>query len=483
MKTVVRTGAVLLVLSVCALSSGANSWSRREQAEKRSEEIRELTELEMRWSGIPGIAVAVIADGVLVHRQAHGLASIELNAPLTTSTVFQLSSTSKTFTGVAAMMLAHDGKLDLDSPVGRYLEELPHAWRAVTVRQLLNHTSGLPEVLDCETPSREEALACVTRLPPLASGPGEVFRYNQTNYFLALMLIERVSKMPFKNFMNSRIFSPCGMLSTVYSGSNLDIVPGRATSYYPDEKGDFQQREFDFPEYLFSAAGLNSSLEDLIAFASALASNRLLNSEALAELWQDTNLGNGQVSTYGLGWDIKVHSNGSRSAGHEGGRLTTIRHFIDEGITVIVLSNGFTSPFNPDKIAEDIAAAFESDLADPADGLLRQMKSRILNGELDEAFAAYFAFIGDLEGLETDTERIINSLGYQLLDRNLPAEAVRVLSLNVKRYPESANAHDSLGEAMAAAGDRESALHQYRESLRLDPSNHNAEEMIDRLSR
>jgi CubicO group peptidase (beta-lactamase class C family) len=478
----VRTAIALLVVSIIPLSSGTTSWAQSLQAKKRSDQIREIIQFEMRWSGIPGMATAVIADGVLVHRQAYGLASIELNAPLSTATVFQLSSTSKAFTGVAAMMLVQDGLLDLDAPVGRYLKELPLSWRAVTVRQLLSHTSGLPEVLECETSSRVEALACVTELPPLAPGPGEVFRYNQTNYFLALMIIERLSEMPFQDYMLSRIFSPCGMLSTVYAGSNFEVVPGRATSYYPDEEGTLRQREFDFPEYLYSAAGLNSSLEDLIRFAVALTSGRLLGSDALAEMWRDSTLSDGEVSTYGLGWDIKVHGNGGRSAGHEGGRLTTIRHFIDEGITVIVLSNGFTSRFNPDKVAEQIAAVFSPDLADPTDDLLRRMKVRMLDGDLDGALATYFAFIGDPAGLETNTEAMINSLGYELLGSARSAEAVAILSLNVKRYPESANAHDSLGEAMAAAGDRATALSQYRESLRLDPSNHNAEEMIEKLS-
>jgi tetratricopeptide (TPR) repeat protein len=109
------------------------------------------------------------------------------------------------------------------------------------------------------------------------------------------------------------------------------------------------------------------------------------------------------------------------------------------------------------------------------------MIARLVENDLDGALAVYSTFVRGGDGSETDTEEMINSLGYQLLDRSDPAAAAAVLSLNVDRYPESANAHDSLGEALAASGDRAAAIDHYRESLRLDPSNRNAEEMIDRL--
>ena len=443
-------------------------------------EVREVMDLQMRWAGIPGMAVAVVQGGTLVHRQAIGLANVELRAPLTTASVFQLSSTSKIFAGVAAVLLAQDGRVDLDAPARRYLGELPPAWGTVTVRQLLSHTSGLPEVLDCEAESAEDAFACVTRLP-VQDPPGARFRYNQTNYFLVLMLIERVSGTPFQDFMRSRVFAPSGMVSSTYAGSPFDLVPGRATSYGGDDEGSLRLREYDFPEFLYTAAGLNSSLDDLVRFDQALGSGRLLDEDGLRQLWQEPVLTDGRTSTYGLGWDLKTHEGGRRSAGHEGGGLTTLRRFIDDHVTVIVLSNGAAARFDPDRVATRVAAIFAPELASPADDLADAMRTSLLDDDLEGALAAHESFAADARLSGVSTEGMINDLGYALLGRGRPHEAVAVLRLNVDRYPDSSNAHDSLGEAQAAAGHRGAALASYRESLRLDPSNDNAARVIEQL--
>jgi len=478
-----RTFETLLALTIGL--AGPSAATAGPHATRATPELAAAVErqiaLEMEWAGIPGLGLGVIEDGVPVVRRAFGVANVELGAPMTTATLVQLSSTSKAFTGVVAAELAQEGTLDLEAPAKSYLDDLPAAWGEVTVRQLLDHTSGLPEVLECETGDRAEALACVTALAP-PDPPGARFRYNQTNYFLVLRILEKLSGKAFPDLMRERLFAPLGMLSTRYDGSHLDPVPGRATSYYPDGRGGLRLREFDFPEYLFSAAGLNGSLEDVVRFVSALDRGELLAPEWRAELWRAAVLADGSRSFYGLGWDLHDHGGGHFSVGHEGGRLTTLRHYLDEDLSVTVLTNGSTVRFDPDRIATRIAALFAPELATRMDAVEDAMRRHLLRDDLAGVLAAYRAALAAPDADRAlDSESAINSLGYDLLARGRPDDAVALLRLNVERFPDSANAHDSLGEAYAAAGDPESALHQYRESLRLDPGNDNAKEWIERL--
>ncbi len=440
--------------------------------------IRQVMEAEMAWSDIPGLAVAISVNGQLVFREALGLASLELGTPLTTSSVFQLSSTSKVFTGVAALRMAEAGLLDLDAPAGRYLSEIAKVWPDVTVRQLLTHTSGLPEVLECDTPLRDEALRCVlAMLTPNA--PLERFRYNQTNYFLIELILERQGKRPFPDLMKEWVWAPAGMVSTSYAGSNLDVVKGRVSSYYPSPDGPMRQRVYDFPEYLLSAAGANSTLDDLIRFDAAVGSGTLIDNKQLSVLWHEPELSDGQISSYGLGWDLKSHGEGHRSAGHEGGGLTTLRRFFDDGVTVVVLANGHSGRFDPDQLALRVASRAVPGLATPTLALIEQMHEHLTTGDLEGAVESYSMFVA--ANADAGTEDPLNALGYDLLARRRPDDAVTIFQLNVERYPTSSNAHDSLGEALAAAGDVEGALEAYKESLRLDPSNENAEQMIETL--
>jgi len=443
-------------------------------------ELRRIVATESRWCGASGMAVAVSVDGRLVFEQASGYANVELRVPMTPSTVVQLSSTSKAFTGVAALIAVDDGLLDLDASARRYLPGLPAAWSAVTVRQLLTHTSGLPEVLECDTPSREQAWQCVTALP-VPAAPGQRFRYTQTNYFLILEILERIYGEPFPELMRDQVFAPAGMISASYAGSHRDVVPGRATSYYPNGSGGLQLREFDFPEYLLSAAGLNVSLEDLLRFDSALFGGRLIAPGRLEQLWQEPTLSDGSRSSYGLGWDVKTNADGSRSAGHEGGRLTTFRRFLGERISVVVLANGSSARFDPDRLAALVADVLAPGIAGPSGRLGLQMRRRLLDGDVQGAIAEYRAFIEDPASRDENTENVINRLGYELLDRRSPEDAVAFFQLNVARYPTSANAHDSLGEGLAEAGRVAEAIGHYRRSFELDPTNHNAEEKLQEL--
>lgn len=184
-------------VAATAAPAGALQPSPTEQA------IDAFLRSEMRERQIPGMQVAVILHGKVVLARNVGVASLQYGVPVTDASLFSINSATKAFTGVAIMQLVQQGKVDLGAPIGQYLPGLPLAWQAVTVTQLLNHTSGLPDVLDQRSgklagpqPDNPQAAWQAVQALPVEAPPGQRYRYNQSNYVLLAQLIERQSGQP-----------------------------------------------------------------------------------------------------------------------------------------------------------------------------------------------------------------------------------------------------------------------------------------------
>lgn len=313
--------------------------------------------------GIPAVAAAVLRDGVVVYNRASGPAHVELGVPASPSTLFQLSSTAKAFTGVLAMWLVEHGRLELDAPITRYLPAAPAGWAPVTLRHALTNTAGVSGLdavagaLEGER-SPDEVLAALYRLSP-APRPGEAFEYGGGSYFVAQQAIERATGQDLASLMRAEVLGPAGMTRASYWGSSLEVLEGAATDYYPDGSGGLRQRDFVFPRYLWGAGGLAASAEDLLRFGRALSTHRLLEPESVEEMWTSVELVDGSRVTYGLGWDTKTHAPGQPSAGHSGGYLTTFRVYPRSRLTVVLLTNGFRRSFNPDDFATALASVWD----------------------------------------------------------------------------------------------------------------------------
>src|SRR5436309_1285606 len=216
-KSRVRLAALLLLFAnVPALADGVDDYVRSEMKKRR----------------LPAVAVVVIREGKVVKEKAYGLANVELNVNADEDTLFQIASTTKAFTATAIMSLVEEGKFSLDERVRKLLPGLPLSWNGVTVRHLLTHTSGLPDVVLGEdsdeviAQTRPEALRKLARMP-LRNRPGAKWAYNQTGYVLLGMIIEKVSGLSFEEFMARRFFRPLGMTETRF-GDDRAVVAGRA---------------------------------------------------------------------------------------------------------------------------------------------------------------------------------------------------------------------------------------------------------------
>ncbi len=376
---------------------------------EQSQAIDQLVAREMKAGSIPGIAVAVIQGGSVVKRTTLGVADVAHATPVSPSTPFQLASTTKSFVSTGVLLLVSDGRLALDAPVGQLLDGLPASWQPVTVRQLLSHTSGLPDIvrtpgqLDLIADSWEQALLLVEHVP-LQFAPGQKWAYTQTNYVLLAQIIRRLSGKPLEAFLEGRVFQPLGMRDTFYPSPG---TPRSCAANYARSTGStVALRHLDFPPFVHAAGGLCSSLDDMIRWNLALDSGRVLRPDLTAALWTTTRLKSGSPARisgnigYGLGWVVD-DTPGHKAVGHSGGNSTAYRRYLSDGMSIIVLHNGTS---DPDGLISSIAAIA---IRAPGDtGPSAQERLWDASGSGDEAAIARALDDGaDIEALDTRRSR------------------------------------------------------------------------------
>jgi len=324
---------------------------------------------KMKSRNIPGLSLAVVRDGKIIYAKGYGMANLELSVPATEKTVYHLTSITKTFTAIATMMLVEEGKISLEDPISRYFSDLPEAWRPVKIRHLLNHTSGIsshahhpkipcPVGKDERDYTRIDVLKEVACLP-LDFAPGERWSYGDTGFHLLGMLIEKISRMDYEQFLRARIFAPLEMRDTRLN-SYAELIPNRADGYSWHD-GRFRNAKL-FPLFEFANAGLVSTVLDMAKLDAALYTEKLLKKATLEQMWTYTKLNNGQIVTsYGLGFGLTPFR-GRRRVGHSGGGgfgfATTITRLIDDKVTVIVLTNADQEGFLISDMANEIASFY-----------------------------------------------------------------------------------------------------------------------------
>ncbi|HMS08703.1 MAG TPA: serine hydrolase domain-containing protein [Pyrinomonadaceae bacterium] len=320
--------------------------------EAQSNGVDKIVARRMAETRTPGMAVAVVVAGKVVHKKGYGVANLEMQSKVTERTVFNLASITKSFTALAAMKLIETGKITLDDPLSRHLENIPADWTLITIRQLLNNTSGIKSFTslakseepcnsaqDIRTYQRGDAIKEVDCFP-LEFVPGEKWKYADTGFYLVGMVIEKVSGQDYGTFHKGNIFSPLGMRNTKLLDYS-EIVPQRANGYSFRNGRILNASRFDIDE--FANGGLTSTLEDMIRFEQAFLSVKVLKKSSIETMLSNARLNNGEiVQNYGTGIGLTPYK-GQKRFGHTGGGglgfATAFTHFPDKKITVVVLAN------------------------------------------------------------------------------------------------------------------------------------------------
>ncbi len=310
---------------------------------------------------LAGLAVAVVRRGQPLLLQGYGRADLENDVPVTPRTVFQLGSMTKQFTAVALHQLAEQGKVDLDADVTTYLSDLETHGRAIPVWRLLDHTSGLAEytglpafgLLSLQTLPRDTIVRLISR-EPLMFEPGAAMIYDNSGFFLAAMIVARVSGQSFETYLTDHLFAPLGMTDTRYC-DNAAIIEHRARGYWNGRQGKRRNADLVNQTWPYGAGSLCSSLRDLVRWNEALHHGRVLSPAEYQRLVTPRPLTDGLPIRYAGG--LAIHDAYGRRTIEHGGAINGFYSmgydYPDDDVLIVVLQNDTAQP--PAILADSLA--------------------------------------------------------------------------------------------------------------------------------
>ena len=453
-----KLAAAHLLLACCATTGVAAAQPIQGSAQGSEPETIRRMLVRLHESGEFTGTILVARDGVPVYRDA--IAPPGGNAQALLDEPVNIASVAKGFTAMAVMMLAEQGKLRYDDPVARHLPALAAAAPAITLRHLLTHTSGIPDVgdLGIDRPNllERDVVEAVRTQHANFARPGLRYRYSNAGYNLLAMVVATVSGQHFDEFLQTSIFAPLGMSRTRPASGprSMEAVKGEG--------------------------GLVSTLDDLLRWDQALATGKLVSAKTLSEALVPAQVAEG-TSTYAFGWNVAPRNGDTFiwHTGNSGGRRAFLGRRAGDRITIIILTSGDSRRLEIADAVIDIL--HHRPYTPPRLSIARTLVPVIKEKGVDSAIAVYHR----LRATEPDAydfgEGELNGLGYTLLGMRDVAGAIRVFELNAQQYPGSSNAFDSLGEAYTRANRRDDARTAYSRAVELDPANANARAMLQKL--
>ena len=334
----------------------------------------EVDRLFAEWdtTRTPGAAVLITDGPDVVLERCYGMADLEHGVPITPETRFELASVSKPFTAYAVLLLAHEGRLNLDDDVRLYLPELPDHGTPITIRHLLHHTSGLSEwrqilayagLRSGDNFSLEDLLAMLEHQRVLDFAPGSRWQYSNTNYALLAEIVARVTGRPFGEWMAEQIFVPLEMRSTSIPVDGTRILLDRANGY-GRRGGELVRRlteRFEIP----GPAHAFSTLRDMARWVDNFRTGRLGGPELVREMQRKGRLNNGEEIFYAAGVGVAEHR-GLRTVGHSGqtgGFKSQLLYCPEVEVGVVVLGN--ERSLNAERLARSVLDLYLGDRLDP----------------------------------------------------------------------------------------------------------------------
>jgi D-alanyl-D-alanine carboxypeptidase len=353
----------LVSLGLLAMVSAFAASAQQPSRAALQKTIDSLVTSALAEGPVAGMSVAVVRGRDTIVMKGYGFADLENDVRATPQTVYRIGSITKQFTSADVLRLVEEGKVSLDDSIGKHLATIPPAWRGVTVRQLLNHTSGIPSYTNAgpRWASRmrldlpHDTLIGIIANDPMDFPVGSQWRYNNTGYYLLGMLIERVTGKPYGEGLGERFFTPLGLKSTVYCDMG-PIIKHRAQGYIADQR---TKTFLNAPPLSmgqpFAAGSLCSTVGDLVAWQRALGSGRVVKPASYTAMTTPEGAAIGAHYGYGLGRDTVL---GHLRVAHNGGinGFNSVgQYYPDDSLNIVVLGN--TNGPLVDRVADNIARA------------------------------------------------------------------------------------------------------------------------------
>lgn len=405
----------------------------------------------------------------IVYKATMGFADAAQKTRLTEQYRFNIGSIAKEFNAVAIMMLKEQGKLSLDDKVSKYLTDFPAWANQITIKNLLQYTSGLPDI-KWETVKKDaDNLADLKKLDQLDFEPGSTYAYNNNNVFLQRRIIEKITGMSFNAYVEQKILKPSKMNMAIVDPTETDHLV--AKSY----NNAYKQDPVMSPISGWTAV----NLADFYKWGQVIANFKLISPASTREIitpaWPNKQSGLGKGLMEGNKLINHVHDGSSRN--YQALLVTNV----PQGRTVILMTN------NKNLSLYDFNTAIQAIL----DGKPYEQPKKSILTQFSSEFSTMdggriVAFYKDLKvrmpnDYNFNNQATLNEIGYFLLNKNLINDAITVFEYNTRLFPSSWNVFDSLGEAYYKKGDKQKSLFNYKRSLELEPTNKGAKAMITEL--
>ena len=442
---------------------------------------------------IPGLTVAVVRQGEIVYEEAFGVENLDTGEPLSPQHLFHFASVSKPFVATAVMQLVEQGKIDLDEKVITYLpyfELADPAYAEITIRQMLNHTSGMPDVEDYEWDNPQTDEGAAERYVRSLSGesmigpPGGQCVYSNMAFDTLGDVIAKISGLSFEAYVKKNILDPLGMVESnfLYPETNPEL---RTTGHVWDV-GPRVSEHYPYNRRHAPSSTLNSSVHDMTRWVlgnlqrGELDSTRILEDSSYDVLWAPSaEMGSSHV---GLSWFLQEFD-GIPTISHGGGDVGFSSYVVllpEDKSGFVLVSNYDRSPVR--MLRDSLIGILQGEEPDRPLRPIGYDFAKVYFEEGLESAKSFYRQAAETQATEyLFSDRQINSIGYLLLGQDNLDGAIEVFGFNVELYPEIGNTYDSLGEAYLAKGEEALAIKNYSRALELDPDNDHAREVLQNL--
>lgn len=331
MKTFLILIFPILIITGCTMSN--------------EEKINEIFN-DYNKSGMPGAAVMIINDGEVIFEKSYGLADVEKKIQVTRTTNFRLASVTKQFTAMSILMLIDNGKLRLETTLEDIFPNFPDYGKHITIKNLLQHTSGLIDYEDLISDTitiqlkDKDVLELIMKTDSTYFQPGSQHKYSNTGYALLALTVEKISGKPFSDFLKDNIFQPLGMDNTIAFEKDINEIKDRAYGYrIKDNIVEFADQSIT--SAVLGDGGIYSSLNDLYKWDQLLYTEKFIDKKYLTESWTRGKTNNGVDFPYGYGWRLEKYQD-TEVVYHTGstrGFRNIIYRMPEKKFTIVILTN------------------------------------------------------------------------------------------------------------------------------------------------
>lgn len=474
----------LLLISILFAAFADFSFSQENKNKLFDEYLNEYLIIK----NVPSISAGILEHDKITYLNAFGKADVENNVSVNTASLYRIASISKTITAVAVLQLWERGLISLDTDARTYIPTFPVKKYKFTIRQLLNHTSGIRNYKEGEFDSKkyfgstDEALK-IFAYDSLNFEPGTKYEYTTLGYSLLAAIVENVTKTSFENYLKNNIFLPAGMNSTLID-KQREIIPNRVSGYEKNAESKIVNAPLADLSVKVAGGGLISTAKDLLLFAKAILENKLIKPSTLETMIKKSKLKSGREIDYGLGFSLAFENDSLKYISHNGAGT---------GFSSMLLIN-----LKQKSAGVHLINIRDRNLGAPANDILEAIYSGVLLKPTktlsEELMKNYLVFgidsvnkiLSNIYGREKDlyTLNVDEAIFFanDLIELNRISDAITYLKEVLKLYPKSFKLVVAIADAYLKDGNNGLALKYYRLAVQIDNSNNRVNNLIIRLN-